>query len=181
MSIVPKLNGAVELFTGYIGVIGSDHAYIHQGLAFTALIETPSASANYNVSFKTPEESVGKYIHWRPIGVTSSANYVSVSMYEGDTYTSGSAVTPVNRNRNSDAVTTMQAFARATTTTPSGTLLSVFGVGSSGNPSSRSGGGSGADEELLLKPDTIYTIEFDPAGTTIVTAQFFWYEEDRGV
>ena len=54
-----------ESLTGYIGTIGSDHAYIHNGIAFTAVIDVGSISGAYDIAFKTP---TNKYVHWRPIG-----------------------------------------------------------------------------------------------------------------
>ena len=38
--VIPKLNMAIEKLTGYMGVIDSDHAYVHQGIAFTSIINT---------------------------------------------------------------------------------------------------------------------------------------------
>ena len=62
-----------ESLTGYIGVIDSDHAYIHASLAYTSLINTGSISAAYRIGFTTPTVASGKEIHWRPIVISSSA------------------------------------------------------------------------------------------------------------
>lgn len=176
--LVNKLIGVFESLTGYIANISSDHAYIHKGWAFTSLINTGSISAPYDIAFTTPITEDGKYIHWRPLGITSSANYVGYTLYEGDTYTGGTAVTPINRNRNSDNVSTMQAFVTNATATPVGTILDIGGIGTTGAPQARAGGGSGADEELLLQPDTDYVLTLVPAGATICTLRLFWYEEE---
>ena len=167
-----------EGLTKYKAVIGSDHAYIHKGLAFTAIISTGSISAAYRIAFKTPASAAGKYIHWRPIGITSSADYVSIKLTEGDTYTGGSDVTPINRNRTSSTVSVMQAFKTGVTSTPAGTVIQATGIGTAGNPTAISGGGAAADQELLLKPDTVYVFTLTPAGATSCELELFWYEED---
>lgn len=181
MAVIPKLNNAIERFTGYIGVIGSDHAYVHQGLAFTAIIDTGSISAAYDIAFTTPTVASGKYIHWRPIGMSSSADYVDVKLREGDTFSAGTAVTPINRNRNSTATTSMQTFVYNATSTPTGTIIQAVGVGTAGNAVSQAGGGAAADQELLLKPNTNYVLTLTPDGATSCVLELFWYEEGTGI
>jgi len=166
-----------EGLTNYCANISSDHAYVHKGLAFTAIINTGSISAAYDIAFKTPAESEGKYIHWRPVGIYSSANFVSFTLYEGDTFSAGTATTPVNRNRNASAVSKMQSFVYGATATPAGTIIQAGGIGTSGNPNAVSGGGAGADQELLLKPDTNYVLTLVPDGATTCILELFWYEE----
>ena len=169
-----------ESFTGYQASITSDHAYIHQGKAFTSLINTGSISAAYHIAFTTPSVASGKYIHWRPIGISTSSNYVSVTMKEESSYTfaGGSTVAPVNRNRNSSATTTMQAFYTGVTNAGTGTTIDIGALGVAGNAATRSGGSGGENEELLLVPNTDYVITLTPAGATTVLLRLFWYEED---
>lgn len=176
-----KLLGGFEALTDYFGVIDSDHAYIHDGLAFTSIINTGSISAAYDIAFKTPTVASDKYIHWRPIGITSSANYVDVTLREGDTWSSGTTVTPINRNRLSTDTSNMQSFAYNVTSSPSGTIIQSSGIGASGNAVSRSGGGGQANEELVLKQDTDYVLTLTPSGATICVLSLFWYEEDSGL
>ena len=175
-----SLEGQQDRFTGMQCVVQSDHAYIHDGLGFTAIIDTGSISAAYDIAFTTPSVASGKYIHWRPIGITSSAEYVQVVTYEGDSFSSGTTVTPINRNRNSTNTSTMQAFVKNATATPTGTQIDIFGVGSTGNPTSRSGGADGSLDEIVLKPNTNYVITLTPAGATSCTLKLFWYEEENG-
>ena len=178
----PLMNRASESLTGFLGVIDSDHAYVHLGIAYKAIINTGSISAAYDIGFTTPKVADGKFIHWRPIGITSSADYVDVKLTEGETFTGGTTVIPVNMNRMAVAnATTMQSFAKGVTCTPSGTIIDATGIGESGNRSTRGGGGIGANEELVLKQNTKYVITLDPDGATICTLQLFWYEEDRGI
>jgi len=178
--VIPSINRASELFTGYLGTIGSDHAYVHKGLAFTSIITTPSISAAYVIGFTTPTVASGKYIHWRPIGISSSADHVSFQLTEDESFTSGTAVTPINRNRNSSAATNMQTFAYGVTATPAGDVIQAGAIGTSGNPAARSGGDSAADQELVLIPNTSYLLTLTPAGATVCVVELFWYEEGRG-
>lgn len=170
-----------EPLTGFQASISSDHAYIHDGIGFTAIIDTGSISAAYDIAFKTPTVASGKFIHYRPLGITSSANYVGVTLYEGDSYTGGTAVTPVNRNRLSSNTSSMQSFVKGATVSPAGTIIDIAGLGSSGNPIARSGGGTGGDEELVLKQNTDYVITLVPSGATTCTVKVFWYEESAGL
>ena len=175
-----------EGLTGFKTVISSDHAYIHDGIAFTGIINTGSISGAYNIAFTTPSIASGKFIHWRPIGITTSADYVSVVMTQDETFSNGTGVTPVNRNQAFAAVHPIEAasqiidMVKGATCTPSGIELVNTGIGTSGNPAARAGGGAGADEELVLIPDTGYCITLTPDSATIVTLALFWYEENRG-
>lgn len=170
-----------EGLTGYTAIIDSDHAYIHDGIAYTAIINTGSISSAYDVAFTTPSEASGKYIHWRPIGVDTSANYILATLREGDAFTGGTTVAPINRNRLSDNTTDMQAFVYNATSTPVGTIIQQGGIGSAGNPRSRSGGGSAAAQELVLKQGTNYVLTLDPYGSTVANLSLFWYEESAGL
>lgn len=175
---VDLLQDFQETLTKYIGTIGSDHAYIHDGIAFTAVIDVGSISGAYDIAFKTP---VTKFVHWRPIGLQTSADYVKVELREGDTWSGGTAVTPINRNRLSTRPTKMQSFVKNATVSPSGTLIQIAGFGTAGNAASRGGGGGGAQEEIVLKRNTNYVLTITPDGATSVTAELFWYEEKQGL
>lgn len=167
-----------EALTNYQTVISSDHAYIHKCLAYTAIIDTGSISSAYNIAFTTPSIADAKYIHWRPVGIRTSADYTKYVLYEGDSFSSGTAITPINRNRNSSNTSDMQTFVKGATSTPTGTIIDAGGIGSSGNPFSRTGGGAGENEELLLKPNTNYVLQLTPDGATICLLTLFWYEEE---
>ena len=167
-----------ELTTGYLAQITSDHSYIHRGWAFTG-IGTVNTGSTYRIGFKTPTEASGLFVHWRPITVSSNANAVSVVLTEGDSFSGGTDSTPINRNRTCTRTSAMQAFKVGVTSSPSGTVLQSITIGSTGNPNSRSGGASGADEELLLKADTNYVFTLTPEGSTDMAFTLFWYEEEE--
>lgn len=170
-----------ECLTKYTGVISSDHAYIHDGKAFTAILSTGSISAVYRVGFTTPSVASGKFVHWRPLEIKSSADYVDIQLTEDDSFTGGATITPINRNRLSADTSNMQTFSNGVTSTPTGILIQATGIGVSGNIFSQSGGGSGEEQELVLKQNTSYVITLTPGGATTVRASLFWYEEDAGI
>ena len=172
--------GFKENLTGYNAVISSDHAYIHKGIGFNALVDLGSISAPTYISVLTPAASTNKYIHWRPTGLQSSADYLTYKMTEADTSTGGDAVTPINRNRLSSNTADV-IVTKGVTSTPAGTLIQLFGIGVSGNTVARSGGGAQSEEEIVLKQNTKYIIEITPAGATSVTMELFWYEEEAGI
>ena len=181
--VIKSMFSAIDRFVkGYI-VVQSDHSYIHDGIGFTAISALGSISSATYIGFETPTVASGKFIHWRPTGLTSSANYVQVTLYEGDTYTGGTSVAPINRNRNlsTNHVSDMQEYKYGVTSSPSGTIIENFGVGSTGSPNARSGGAGSSNEELVLKPNTKYVMKLDPAGATTVTVKDFWYEEASGI
>lgn len=170
---------AFGALTGFYTVIQSDHRYIHRGWAFSGIIDLGSISTTQYIGFTTPSVESGKYVHWRPIGADTSANFIKATLYEGDSYTGGSSVTPINRNRVlSDITTSMQDFSTGVTATPAGTKIQLAGIGTSGNPSARSGGAGGSEQELVLKANTSYVIEIVPDGATNATFDLYWYEED---
>lgn len=170
----------LEKFTKFKIVIDSDHAYIHKGYAYTAIVDAGTISAAYDIAFTTPHADTGKFIHWRPSGIQTSANYVAYQLTEAETFTGGTAVTPINRNRLSVKTSGMQAFVKNATATPAGTIIQLGGVGTAGVPSTVGGGGAAASHEIILKQNTTYVMTLTPAGATAVTMELFWYEEDMG-
>lgn len=180
---------AFERFTGFLSVIQSDHAYIHHGLAFTYIGTTGnlSASASTSIEFTTPTVASGKYVHFRPTFLSSSANYLTMSLQEASTTTGGSDVLSSikNRNRISSNTSSMQTLKTGVTVSVAGTEIDLIATGVSGGETNKSGGqGGGADQELVLKQNTKYTITFTNAGTVTATIglyKIFWYEEATGV
>jgi hypothetical protein len=51
------------------------------------------------MGFTTPSIESGKFIHWRPAYMSSSANIGQMKLYEGSVFNGGTAIQPYNRNR----------------------------------------------------------------------------------
>jgi hypothetical protein len=175
-------SGILDNLTQMQAVIQSDHAYIHLGKGYILCITSGSIAAAgvEHISFKTPPVTSGKVIHFRPAAFSSRANSLSVTMTEGAVMTDGTLQTPQNLNRFKANQSKVEARTGATLTT-AGTGGVIFDeeVGT-GGASNRSGGGSGSQEERLLKPDTMYSITMTNTGSstaTVAKLSLFWYEE----
>lgn len=96
-----NLAGFEERLTGYCATITSDHAYIHGAISFTVPFSSAAlaAAGEYKIGITTPSVASGKFIHWRPTFISSSANIAQMKFYEGSVYTGGTSIQPFNRNR----------------------------------------------------------------------------------
>jgi len=163
-----------EELTGYATNITSDHSYIHKGFGYKAILVKTAQSADIKIGFTTPAS--GKDIHWRPANIRTSADNVTLIVYEGDAFTDGTDITPVCLNRKIDNTSEMQAFKEGVTVTPSGTIIQALATGG-GSGGDATGGTASSGEERLLKQDTDYVAVISPDGSTDIYLEFFWYEE----
>lgn len=176
-------SGITDEFTGMYATITGDHHYIHMGMGYVHCGVTASinAGASESISFKTPPATSGKTIHFRPVSYASTANALAVSIVQDAVMTGGTAIVPQNLNRFKPNASQVQISTGAT--------LSVAGTGGtifsdsvgSGGASNRGAGSGGANEERVLKPDTMYSITFSNIGSSTATLGYytlFWYEED---
>lgn len=186
--IAGALKKAIERLTGYVGVVQSDHAYIHDGIGFHVTnVVTINDGATLKFQFKTPDaldSTTGKqkYIHWRPSSIGTSAAGVRYTLYEASTSISGgSDVTVLNMSRVSTKTSNMQTFKTGVTATE-GTALQFGVFGTAGNPAKAAGGGGGSENEQVLKSNTEYTVNLVNLGgaNSSVSYDFFWYEEEKG-
>lgn len=180
--IVRHNSDQIDKFTGYPVTVSSDHTYIHQGIGFNLPVESTSVAAAgvYSVALQIP---VGLFVHIRPTTWSSTANLGELKLFENSTFSSGSAATPRNKNRNSVNTSRVVCTVGVTATNTNATLLNYESVGTGGNPASARGGGSGQDEEWVLKPGLTYVFQFENIGSSTATvfyANFFWYEEAAG-
>jgi hypothetical protein len=181
---VEIIGSALETLTQYLGVIDSDHAYIHEGLAYTFNnLFTLADGASRACILRTPAASTNIYVHWRPIRIASSLTGLKIELNEDVTYTGGTDETDqvFNRNRTLDATQRPGTVLTdgTVTITDAGLPLIVTQIGAGGRRTA-AGGEGGADEEILFKPDTDYMIRVTNLGTaddTDVSISLFWYEE----
>lgn len=172
-----------EKLTGYCGVIGSDHAYIHQGRGF----QYPCSFSLGNGAVKgciirTPLITSLNENHWRPTRATTSAAAVRVELYEAPTYTGGTPLTGiVNMNRSSTRTPETVLVDGTLSISNNGTLLSIDILGGSGSPARVAGGSGGQENEIYLDNATEYLLLFTniTTTTTIISANLFWYEEEK--
>ncbi|MGL4679687.1 MAG: hypothetical protein ACRCWC_09955, partial [Plesiomonas shigelloides] len=162
----------LDNFTGYKVTVASDHSYIHQGIGFTVsgVSTSIAAAGTYVLSFVTPAD---KYIHWRPTGLSSTANVLQMRLAEDSTVTGGTAVTPRNRNRISGNVAKTLVNVGVTLSTE-GNILFYGQVGSGSNAANATGGSNdGSAEEWVLKRNTTYSLRFENIGTVTATFAHF--------
>jgi hypothetical protein len=183
--ITNKMDAMFEDLTGYVGVIESDHAYVHSGIAYSVSLDSGSLEAAGSKKFllTTPAAETA-YIHFRPIAASSTANFARITFCETPTeVTGGDAVTTVvNRNRNSSRTTGVVMKSGITAATD-GTVLGQLTVGSGGVQGRSGGSGSYSGAEIVLKPATNYCITVANIGETTATTvyfELFWYEEAQG-
>jgi len=172
---------SMDALTKTLRTISMDHSYIHDGKAFRVNFKTESlaATATETASFTTGPSA--KYVHMRPALFTSTANLIEVVILEGATVTGGSALSAINQNRNSATVATASAKKGVTVSVAGTVEVGRYLIGSGGVPSApKSGGSAGADNEIVFKPSTTYTIAITNVGSVTATigyAGLFWYEE----
>lgn len=171
----------IDKFTGYQVNLSSDHAYIHQGIGFTISNESTSVAAGstYAIALQVPENL---FVHIRPTSWSSTANLGELKLFEGSTIAGGSAITPVNHNRNSKNASKVVCTAGVTATNTLATLLLNETAGTGGIFAAGAGGG-GQNDEWVLKPGKTYVFQFENIGATTATVfyfNFFWYEESAG-
>ena len=167
-----------ERVTGAPKFIDTDHAYVHQGIAFEASISRAEAETTGRWVFKTPASD---YIHYRPAFVSVAKGDVTCELWEDTTAASTGAagwtpVTAYNRRRTSTNTATSLIYSAATST--GGTKIDSWRLwGSTGAGGAGGGAQMGQPLEWVLKQGTEYRLAFDT--TQAFSANLFWYEEDN--
>ena len=167
------------IFRAPIG-IDTVHHEIHEGDNFIVQegIQLNNAAKVYLIV--TPNTT--KWAHM-VISVTGSQD-TSVSFIEGTTHTGGTAMTEVDRNRN-----TANSAGVVVTHTPAGALggtttlfSSQWGIPTVGGGKGGSGGGDGLREEFVLAQDESYalTVTALSANANNITVSIDFYEHTSG-
>lgn len=148
--------------------IDTSHSAIHDGDHYVS---------NYNSTL-----SSGASINFAVITSTKSCHFTfsavsdgkaTVYLYElADTTTSGTSVPIFNSNRQSSNATTIAVKSAPT----GGTLGSPLFIGMLGS-STKVGGGSRNDEELILKQNTTYVVRITAGANVEYVVRCSWYEK----
>ena len=168
--------GPGDIISNIPVMIEFDHHQLHEGETQRAedyQASLGTSTVKYGITVPTFATTINS--PHMVIGVDVFNGNVIIQVYEAATFTSGSALTKFNRNRNSS--TTVTTTITGGVTSSNGTLMHTFfgGAGKSGSGSGRS------DVEYILKSNTIYRVDMigRSAGTKPVKS-FDWYE-DLGV
>lgn len=164
--------------------ISSDHAYIHEGYAFSYChLFTIAAGAQAFLEILTPP--AGTYIHFKPVSIQTDGPKILVQLVEAPTVgTPGTPVVPLNRRRvgTPSVATTVMRVGPASVS--GGVVLDQFyvGGGTGSGANAVSGGSASADNEWVLAPDTLYHLEITNNGSASagVNLMTFFYEEGDG-
>lgn len=176
----------IEEITGGAKQILTDHASIHEGLAYTVANKMDIASTKVGaISIAVPE---GTYVHFKPAKFVNVGGPVYLSLLEDYTFTGGSAITPVNRKRTGTvgvSACTVKGSTDITAvagSTPVSLDMKVLPGSSTG--ASHLGGDFGAAEEWILRPGKTYLVTMtnatSPGAQVTVGYELFWYEEAAG-
>lgn len=160
--------GRIDAMSGSRQIVESSHAKIHEGYSFHASkYLTLGNDVTYDVILAT---TVGPSISHLLTSILCN-EVTEIIFYEGPTFTAGTGLTPVNRNRSS-------ANASGATVTY-GVAVSAVGT----ELSAQSGGGKHTPSEIFarnewpLAPSTDYLLRIVSRGSTnVVTWIFDWYE-----
>jgi hypothetical protein len=96
-------------------------------------------------------------------------------LYEGSVVTGGTAITAVNKNRNSVITSQSAALSNPTVTTLGTPIISQILIGGEGK---KAGGGAVGSSDLILKPLTTYLFRLTNINITASAAEIIleWYE-----
>jgi hypothetical protein len=154
-------------------VMDFEHHQIHEGETFksedlqpslgTSTVKYAFTVATYAIPIRAPHMVIACDVY---------GGAVLVQIYEGATFTGGSAMTARNRNRNSAETPASSGTAGVTST--NGTLIDSFYAGAG----AKTAGASRQSSEWVLKSNTIYRI--DVIGQIAQTAAIVglnWYED----
>lgn len=150
------------------------HEKIHQGKGFFLVdMVTLSASGSQFWHVKTPNTTTRIHMLF---GLEASLSGI-LRLYAQPTLTNdGTALTPLNSDRNSANASVLSCF-RTPTITANGTLFAEQSVGGN-NTNARVGGSYEGRNELILKQNTSYLVQFvADANSTRTSIVFNWYEK----
>lgn len=140
---------------------------VYEGRMFGAVYTTTAiaAGASYDLGILTTDTTM-VYI---PSTVVTSADSVTIGIYEGSTVTGGTTLASSSRQRNSSA-TSKVTLKTAPTVSDAGTfVISSYIGGVAGNPQSRQGGTESSGNKMVLKPNTQYLLRFTNGSTAANT------------
>ena len=181
--IAQRLIAWQERVTGSAKQIDTDHAYVHEGIAYDAFWVGAVNATTMKFQFSTPS---AKYVHFRPANIGISANTATLRIFLTATGTTapvseGSAVTPVNRKHTSTN-TSGVTFKTGITTSSTGDFTEKYVTrvhGGSGPGQSVVGQSKGEPLEWIFMPGRDYVFMLTTTDDTNVNLNLFWYEEDN--
>lgn len=169
--MTPKIDNA----TSSLITIDYAHHEVHSGSHFFICGNSTLGSGD-TLDFQITTGDTTRWVH-----ITYSyenTQNLTMQVYEGANVTAnGTAVTPINNNRNSTKVSTISRIQTNGTVTSAGTLLYSYSSGVAGNANSSRSGANERSNELILKQNTTYRFRFLSGGSGNIFAYCAeWYE-----
>lgn len=167
-----------DYFAPAVTTIDEEHRLTHDGMVFYRTYQEadiPDGAVRVSL-FRTGAIPP----HFKRLNVTASEGPINITLGENAVVNSlGNQLTVYNTNRTSPILPLSEFYDSTTVFTDLGTpILGALFIPADGNAGVT--GSTAALEELVLKPNTDYSISFenDPAGsgTADVGATFVWYE-----
>lgn len=163
-----------DALSGAIVSVPFEHHELHDGsFFFLEGFATVGTAANNDFIVTTPNTTTWAHMRFALEATDQTEFYV----YEGNILgTGGTAVTPVNSNRNSSGTSVLTIKQNQVVGTL-GTKLASQSFGASSNPAKSIGGGLGREDEIILKQNTNYLFRITSrADGNIVSYRGMWYE-----
>lgn len=165
-------------FAHAVTVIKEEHRLLHDGMVFyRTYSEADVPDGDFRVSlFRTGDRPA----HFKRLTLSASEGPINISLAEDATVTTlGTVLETFNCNRISSNTPTATFYASDTVFADEGDpILGNLYIPASGNQGVT--GETAALEELILKPNSDYSLSFqnDPAGggTADINITFVWYE-----
>ncbi len=167
-----------DFFAPAVTTIDEEHRLIHDGMVFYRTYFEPDIPDGESRTSLFRTGAIPP--HFKRLTITASEGPVIVDMAEDAVVdTLGTLLDTFNANRVSTNTPLAEFYASDTTFTDTGTpILGNLYIPAQGN--NGVAGSTASVEELILKPNTDYSLTFtnDPAGqgTADVNAVFVWYE-----
>lgn len=140
---------------------------VYEGRMYGAVYTTTAiaAGASYDLGILTGNSTM-IYI---PSTVVTSADSVTIGVYEGSTVTGGTTLASSSRQRNSTRASAVTLKTAPTVSDVGTFVISSFIGGVAGNPQSRQGGTLSGGNKMVLKPNTQYIIRLTNGSTVANT------------
>jgi len=173
-------NGAKAITTTAAQVVAAIAANADSSALVTCSAEgtgagVVNAAALFNLSGGKDEVE----IHLKQIDLTAAADIVTVSIYEGASFTGTAATfTPINNNRNSarTSIAAITGTLAATVTTTGATKLRQITARGSATGANVRNSSVSPQEEIEFSAGKVYIIAFVPTGATAIDYAVRWYE-----
>lgn len=150
------------------------HAFVNRGIVYDLSAKiTLGASATVYLTGQTN----GAVVHFIRENYIADLGGIEFRLLEGVTFTGGTAMSPLNRNRTSSNVATLQVKSGSTVTN-TGTELYLVGIPKSTSPFGRIAQSGSDTVPWVLDSETNYAIEIKNLSADVKTvyAELSWYE-----